>query len=127
MSQYLCLGYYNEQKFKAMSKAEVADIVKQCAPHDAALRATGRMSMVGSLAFPAEAISIRPRNGKPVVTDGPFTEAKEIVGSFWLIEAKDREEAISIASKHPAAHLGEHIGWGVEVWPIGQCQALATE
>jgi hypothetical protein len=65
--------------------------------------------------------SVRPRNGRPVVTDGPFVETKEQVGGLIVIEAKDLNEAIRIASLHPAAHLGEDIGWGIEIRPIGVC------
>jgi hypothetical protein len=60
-------------------------------------------------------VSVRPAKGKPSVTDGPFAETKEQLGSFFLIEAKDMEEAVRIASMHPAARLGEQLGWGVEV------------
>jgi hypothetical protein len=55
------------------------------------------------------------------MTDGPFAETKEQVGGFFMIEAKDMDEAMSIASKHPAAHLGEQVGWGIEVRPLGVC------
>jgi hypothetical protein len=64
------------------------------------------------------ATSVRPRNGKVLITDGPFAETKEQVGAFFIIEAKALNEAIEVASKHPAAHLNEHLGWGIEVRPI---------
>ena len=47
-----------------------------------------------------------------------------MIGSFWLIEAEDMEEAKKIAALHPTAHLGEDMGWGVEIRPIGFCQAI---
>ena len=56
-----------------------------------------------------------PGRGKPFVTDGRYTEANELVGAFFIIEAKDMAEAVEIASKHPAAHRGADVGWGVEV------------
>ena len=52
------------------------------------------------------------------MTDGPFAETKEQVGGFFIIEARDLNEAIRVASKHPAALLGEQVGWGIEVRPI---------
>ena len=64
---------------------------------------------------------LAPCGGKSAVTDGPYAEAKELVGGVILIEAPNKEEAIRIASLHPAATLGEHIGWGIEVHPIGVC------
>jgi hypothetical protein len=66
--------------------------------------------------------SIRPRAGKPSVTDGPYVETKEQVGGFFIIEASDLDEAIQVASRHPAAHLGERVGWRIEVRPIENYQ-----
>lgn len=113
--KYLCLGYYDVEKFKALPPAELDAIVKECTSHDEALRQTGKVTVNASLAMPEEWKSIRPVNGKPVITDGPYTEAKELVGAFFIVEANDMAEAVEIASKHPAAHLGEDVGWGVEV------------
>lgn len=118
MKKFLCLGYYDAEKFAALSSADMKALVSQCPPRDAALRDTGRMLFAGSLADPADWACLRPRNGKPVVTDGPYTEAKEMVGGLFMIEAEDITEAIAIASKHPAAELGEHVGWGIEILPI---------
>jgi hypothetical protein len=113
--KYLCLAYYDVEKFQALPQAELDAIVKECRSHDEALHKTGKVTVVASLTMPQEWKSIRPRNGKPVVTDGPFTEAKEMVGAFFIVEAKDMDEAIEVASKHPAAHLGESVGWGIDV------------
>jgi len=116
--KFLCLGYYDEKKFDALPKPDVDALVQQCRTHDEALRKSGHMLMVASLAATRDATSIRPRNGKPVVTDGPFAETKEQVGAFFIVEAPDLKEATRVASLHPAAHLGEQVGWGVEVRPI---------
>ena len=53
-----------------------------------------------------------------MITDGPFIETKEQVGGFFIIEARDLDEAIRVASNHPAANIGEQVGWAVEVRPI---------
>jgi len=116
--KFLCLGYYDEKKFNALPKADVDALVQQCRTHDEALRKSGHMFMVASLAASRDTTSIRPRQGAPVVTDGPFAETKEQVGAFFIVEAPDLKEATRVASLHPAAHLGEHVGWGVEVRPI---------
>jgi hypothetical protein len=113
--KYLCLGYYDPKKFDAMPKAELSAIVRQCKAHDEALHKSGRLVSVASLESPDRAITLRPRQGKVTVIDGPFTETKEVIGAFFIIEARDRDEAIKVASLHPAAHLGEEIGWGVEI------------
>src|SRR5262245_8656751 len=116
--KFLCLAYYDEKKFEALSKTELDAIRSQCKPHDETLHQGGHMMLVASLAAPRVSKSIRPRNGKPFITDGPYAETKEQLGSFFLIEAKDLDEATAEASKHPAAHLGENLGWGIEVRPI---------
>ena len=116
--KYLCFGYYNPSAFHALPKAELDALVSKCRTHDEALRRSGHLIAVGSLDAPHEARSVRPKNGKPVVTDGPFAEAKEVIGAFFVIEARDHKEALEVASLHPAAHLGEQVGWGVEVRAI---------
>ena len=116
--KYLCLAYYDEKKFEALSKSEVDALVRQCPPHDAALRDSGNLIASASLGAARSSTTLRPRAGKPSVTDGPFAETKEQVGGFFIIEARDLNDAIRVASKHPAAHLGESVGWGIEVRPI---------
>jgi hypothetical protein len=116
--KFLCLGYYNEKKFNALPKPELDAMVAACKTHDEALKKSGHLLSVASLAAPRTTTSIRPKNGKPVATDGPFAETKEQVGAFFIIEARDLIEATHIASLHPAAHLGEAVGWGIEVRPI---------
>jgi hypothetical protein len=117
--KYLCLAYYHPDEMAALSPAQRQALVSQCPPRDAALWKTGAMVLSASLGGPGEPFSIRPRSGKAVRTDGPYTESKEVVGGFFIIEATSREEAIRIASMHPAAELGEDVGWGIEVLPIG--------
>jgi hypothetical protein len=116
--KFLCLAYYDEKKFETLTKDDLDGIRDKCRPHDDALHNGGRMKFVASLAAPKVSKSIRPRNGKPVVTDGPYAETKEQLGSFFLIEANNLDEATAEASKHPAANLGENMGWGIEVRPI---------
>lgn len=123
--KYLCLGYYDEARFAAMTPEEVRALVSQCKAFDDELQATGRVEMVASLGPSKSSVSLRPRNGGTRVIDGPYSEAKEIIGSFFLIEADDLQQAIAIASKHPAARMGEAIGWGVELRPIEFCRAQA--
>ena len=116
--KFLCLGYYNEKKFNALPKSELDAMVAACKSHDEALKKSGHLLSVASLAAPQTTRSVRPKIGKPVVTDGPFAETKEQVGAFFIIEARDLDEAAQVASLHPAARLGEDVGWGIEVRPI---------
>jgi hypothetical protein len=117
--QYLCLAYYDPARFAAMAPADVQALVRQCPAKDDELRATGKLVASASLAGAEAAFAMRPRGGRVQVTDGPFTEAKEVVGGFFIIEAADRAEAERIAALHPAATLGEAAGWGLEIHPIG--------
>lgn len=116
--KYLCLAYYNEKKFDALSKSEVEALVSACQSHDKALHDSGHLVMVASLEAPSASTVVRPRKGKATVSDGPYMETKEQLGAFFIVEARDLNEAIRVASKHPAANLGEDVGWGIEIRPI---------
>lgn len=114
--KYLCLAYGDEQKMSKLTKAEFEALVERCKLHDAELKRTGQLVSAESLEWATT--TIRARNGKVVVTDGPFVETKEKVGGWIIIEAKDLNDAIRVASLHPAAHLGEELGWAIEVRPF---------
>ncbi|MBB6732942.1 YciI family protein [Cohnella zeiphila] len=116
--QFLCLGYLEAEKMDALSKEEIGAVMRECEPHLEALYRSGQVRIDAGLA--SEAKSLRRKNGKVRVTDGPFTEAKEMIGSAFLIEARDMEEAIRIASLHPTVQVseGERFGWGIEIRPI---------
>jgi hypothetical protein len=116
--KYLCLAYYDERKFEALPEADLKALVSQCPPLDAALRASGHLVVQASLGSARASASIRPGAGKSFVTDGPFAETKEQIGGFFIIEARDKDDALRIASMHPAAQIGGHVGWGIEVRPI---------
>jgi hypothetical protein len=117
--KYLCLAYYNPAEFAAMAPADMKALVGQCPAKDEELKATGQLRVSASLGEPAQTIRIEPRGGKPKVTDGPFTEVKELVGGFFIIEAASRDEAVRLASIHPAATLGEQASWRIDMHPIG--------
>jgi hypothetical protein len=114
--KYLCLAYGERTKMEALSKEEFEALVARCRVHDEELRRSGHYVSGNSLEWAA--VSIRPRGGRPVTTDGPYVETKEQVGGLVIIEARDLNEAVRIASLHPAAHLGENLGWGIEIRPI---------
>lgn len=118
--KYLCLLYGNQQKMSQLSKEEFAALAEKCESHDAELRRTGAVRTVETLEW--DVTTVRARGGKPTVTDGPFVETRDVVASFLLIEARDLNDAIRIASLHPAANMGEELGWGIEIRPLaGGC------
>ena len=115
--KYLCLGYYDPETFDALSEDDRQAIAAECRPHDVALYESGHLVSVASLAH-REAVTLQPQGGETSITDGPYAETKEVVGSFFIIEADDLDEAVRVASMHPAAKLGEYYGFAVEVRPI---------
>jgi hypothetical protein len=116
--KYLLLAYGDEKKLEALSPTELAALGAECRPFNDELRQSGRVVAMGSLAPTRMTTTIRTRNGRLLTTDGPFVETKEQLGGFLVIEARDLNEAIRIASRHPAAVLNERLGWVVELRPF---------
>ena len=124
--KFLCLGYFDRAAMDALPKADVDALMSQCTPHMGVIHATGQVLVDAGLDVQAK--SMRRVKGKLTVTDGPFMETKEMVGGTFLIEAADMEEAIRIASLHPATQVaaGERYGWGLEIRPIHYFKTPAT-
>jgi hypothetical protein len=104
--KYLCLVYGEEKDIGAMTDDE-------CIAYDQALRDAGRCLASEALEPVHTAATVRVRNGKVSVRDGPFTETKEHLAGFYLIDATDLNDAIQVASQIPAARVGS-----IEVRPI---------
>lgn len=116
--KYLGLAYFTPEKFAAMRPEDVQALVSQCPALDDRMRATGKVLVSASLGDLEHWRTLRPRGGKTQVSDGPYTESKEVVGGLFIIEAESHDEALRIASMHPAATLGEEGGWAVELIPM---------
>src|SRR3954463_3640469 len=104
--KYLCLVYGEEQALQAMDD-------RHCVAFDDEVRRTGHCIASEALQPAATATTVRVRNGKTSVTDGPFAETKEILAGFYMIEARDLNGATQIASRTPPAAVG-----CIEVRPI---------
>ncbi len=117
--RFLCLGYLDMSAFDAVPEEEKGEILRACFAQCVPFRETGKVLQEEGLVHARQAKTIRPRKGGPFVSDGPFVETKEQIGSFFVVEAEDIDEAVRIASLHPAALLGEEYGFGIEVRPIG--------
>jgi hypothetical protein len=113
--KYLCLIYLNEQELDALPAGELTALNAAHLDLNDALRSSGHFIEAEALEPSRTAAHIRIRNGKASVTDGPFTESKEVVAGFYLLEARDMREAIEIASRFPSVPLGR-----VEVRPTRQ-------
>lgn len=119
--KYLCLAYGDPQKMETLTKEQLAALFQRCQAFDAELKATGQLIEGKSLEW--DTVTLRPSGGKTIVSDGPFVETKEKVGGLVIIEARDLNDAIRVASLHPAARMGEEFGWAIEIRPIGTCHA----
>lgn len=116
--QYLGLAYFTPDKFAELAPDEVKAIVSQCPALDEAMRATGKVLVSASLGDLEHWRTLRPDAGRTRITDGPYTESKEVVGGLFIIEADNHDEALRIAAMHPAAQIGEEGGWAVELIPL---------
>lgn len=104
--KYLCLVYSAEKELEVLTDAE-------CFAISEGLKEAGQRIAAEALESVQTATSVRVRNGKVSVTDGPFAETKEQLAGFYLIEATDLNDAIRVAAKIPAARVGT-----VEVRPV---------
>ena len=117
--KFMCLTYEEEEMLNALSPSEWAALRDETIAYVATLRESGRLLVTHALQSTRKAATVRVRAGRPSVRDGPFAEAKEVIGGFFVIEARDREEAVEVASRWPSARLG-----AIEVRPIEE--ALPT-
>lgn len=113
--KYLCLVYGEEEKIAAMSDDE-------CMAFDTALRRRNQCIASEALLPVASATSVRVRNGKVAISDGPFAETKENLAGFYLIDARDLNEAIQIAAQIPPARVGT-----IEVRPVRDLMSATGE
>jgi len=101
-----------------MSKSKCVALMEQTMAYCEALKKSGHLVAVEQLEPVQTAMTVRVRSGKLSVTDGPFVETKEQVGGFFLINARDLNEAIQVASKFPSVRLGS-----MEVRPVREIYA----
>ena len=104
--RYLCLIYLDEKQLAAMPQAEMDALNERHLALNEDLLKSGHFVEAEALTPGSSATCIRVRNGRTAVTDGPYAETKEMVAGFYLVEARDLNEAISVAARLPAAPLG---------------------
>jgi hypothetical protein len=113
--KYLCLIYIDEKKLDAMPKGEIDALIEETSAYNEALQKSGHFISMVRLQPVRAATTVRMRTGRASVTDGPFAETKEVLGGFYVIEVRDLNEAIQVASKSPSLRIGS-----VEVRPIDE-------
>lgn len=111
--KYLLLIYDNEAEWAGLSEAEHGQIFQEYMDYTADIHKNGNYIAGEALQPTATATSVRVRNAKTLTTDGPFAETREQLGGFYMVEAKDLDEAIALAARIPAARMGT-----IEVRPI---------
>ena len=116
--KYLCMVIIDEKKLDALPETDLQALVDESLEYDDTLRKGGHFLAAQALESVNAATTVRMRNGKVSITDGPFAETNEQIGGFILIEARDLNEAIQLASHIPGARLG-----GVEVRPVKELVA----
>jgi hypothetical protein len=104
--RYLCLIYLDEKQLDAMPQKEMDDLNQRHLDLNEDLLRSGHFIEAEALTPSASATCLRVRNGRSTVTDGPYAETKEMVAGFYLIEARDLNEAIVVASRLPGGALG---------------------
>lgn len=120
--KYLCLVYYDEKIINAMTQQEWKSLNEECVACGEDLRTSGHMIGGNALHPTTTATSLRVRDGKTLITDGPFAETKEQLAGFYMLEARDLNEAIQLVSKIPPAKLG-----CVEIRPIRELNPAVDE
>ena len=104
--KYICLGYIEPNTFENLPEAERNAMMDECFTYDDELRANGRFAGGEALQGPQTATTLRWKNGKVSITDGPYAETKEQLGGILILEARDLNHAIELMSKHPGVKAG---------------------
>ena len=104
--KYICLGYLEPGKFEAMSESERNAVLDECFSYNDELRKNGHLLAEEPLQPANTAVTLDWKNGKVAVTDGPYTETKELLGGIQVLEARDLNHAIQLISQSPGLRLG---------------------
>ena len=117
--KYMLLCYDDEQAWEEVGKAELQAAMQQAVALTHELDAKGQYLSAAPLHSVSTATSVRIREGKRIVTDGPFAETREQLGGYYLIDVPNLDEAIAIASRHPGLRFG-----AVEIRPVMELAGL---
>ena len=120
--KYLLLVHHNEEVFKTMPEGTRDDMLAESIQLSHRLDGKGQYVHASPLLPEATGTIVRVRDGKPIITDGPFMETKEQLAGYFLIDTENREEAIRIAQRVPGARIGT-----VEVRPVREITGLPGE
>ena len=120
--KYICLGYLDGKQWETLSEAERCAMVDECVSYDDTLRENGHFVGGEALPGPDTATTLRWKDGRVSVTDGPYAETKEHLGGILVLEARDLNHAIRLMSKHPGVKAGPF-----EIRPAGDLSGMIRE
>jgi hypothetical protein len=120
--RYICLVYHDEKQLDTLSPGELELLAGQCSAWVGDIQKGGHHVFSAGLQCVRTAMTLRRRNGALSMTDGPFAETKEFLGGFTILNARDLNEAIQLASTHPAARIAS-----IEVRPVLEPDAELTD
>ena len=120
--KYLLLVHHNEEAFNKIPEGTREDMLAESIRLCHQLDSNGQYVHASPLQPEATGTIVRVRDGKPIITDGPFMETKEQLAGYFLIDARDRDEAVAIASRVPGARIG-----AVEIRPVREVRGLPEE
>ena len=115
--KFLFMIYHDERVLEALPEQEMQALVDSALDYDEEIRRSGHYIVSNALQPARTARTLRVREGKVLVTDGPFAETREQLGGFFLVEARDLDEACEVASRFPPARLGI-----IEVRPVQELE-----
>ena len=104
--RYICLGYIEPNKPQTLPETEWHALLDECFTYDEELGAKGHFVAGHALQGPESAATLRWKDGKAAVTDGPYAETREQLGGILILEARDLNHAIQLMSKHPGVKVG---------------------
>jgi hypothetical protein len=119
--KYMLLVHHDEESFRKRPDAERQHMLQESVQLAQQLHVSGHYLGAAPLHPTSETTCVRVRDGKPIVTDGPFAETREQLGGYFLIEAESLDEAIGIAARIPGARVGT-----VEIRPVTEVAGLPT-
>jgi len=104
--KYICLGYIDLKEFETLPESEREAMIDACFDYDDVLRQNAHFAGGEALQPPNSAVTLRWKDGKATVTDGPYAETKEQLGGILILEARDLNHAIDLMAKHPGVKMG---------------------
>ena len=120
--KFVCLGYIEPGKFENMARNERDGMLDDCFDYDDELRAKGHFAAGEALQPPHSAKTLRLKDSKVTVTDGPYAETREQIGGILVLEARDLDDAVRLIGQHPGLKFGP---W--EIRPAGDLHAMVEE